>query len=125
MIEDNHEQFQGQVMPALPSKQGRNAKQNREHGRNEQQVLAQDQRPPQVICSPCIVSLVDRYRAQLAPLLVFDGDVRRATVVAVKPLVAGATTTTDVLERVLTEEDLQRLDKLAQEVSRKSGSQAG
>jgi hypothetical protein len=53
-------------------------------------------------------------------LLAFDGDVRRATVAAFRPFVVGATTTTDVLERVLTAEDLRRLDKLAQEVLRKS-----
>jgi hypothetical protein len=63
----------------------------------------------------CVVTdLVGRYCAELPSLLVFHGSVRRATVAAVKPLNACVTTTTDALERVLTEEDLQRLDKLAQ-----------
>ena len=68
-----------------------------------------------------ITDLVDRNRAELLTLLAKDGDVRRATVAALRPLLAGATTTTDVLERGLTAEDLDRLDKLMREVSRKSG----
>jgi hypothetical protein len=67
-----------------------------------------------------VTDLVDRHRAELLTLLAKDGDVRRATVAALRPILAGATTTTDVLERELTGEDLQRLDKLAREVVSKA-----
>ena len=60
-----------------------------------------------------VASFVDANRADIARLLLKDGDVRRATVAALRPLVAGATTTTDVLERVFTATDLKRLDALA------------
>lgn len=70
----------------------------------------------------CVVTdFVDKHRAELLTLLAKDRDVRRATVAAVKPLVAGATTTTEVLERALTERDIKRFDLLAREVGRKSG----
>lgn len=62
---------------------------------------------------------VDDNRAELLSLLSRDGDIRRATVAALRPLVAGATTTTDVLERRLTERDVERLQKLAREVQRR------
>ena len=52
-------------------------------------------------------------------MLAKDGDIRRATVDAVSPLVAGAITTTDVLERKLTDRDLDRFTRLAKEVARK------
>lgn len=67
-----------------------------------------------------ITEFVDSHRAELVTLLAKDGDVRRATVAAFKPLLAGATTTTEVLERVFTKEDLKRLDRLAREVLSKS-----
>jgi hypothetical protein len=70
-----------------------------------------------------VTAFVDANRAALADLLLKDGDVRRATVAAVRPLVAGATTTTDVLQRVLTAEDLKRLDALAEHVARRGGDQ--
>lgn len=63
---------------------------------------------------------VSQNRAQLLTLLAKDGDIRRATVAAFRPILAGATTTTDVLDRAFTPEDLKRLDKLAREISRKS-----
>jgi len=69
-----------------------------------------------------ITQFVDAHRAELVTLLAKDGDVRRATVAAFKPLLAGATTTTEVLQRVFTKEDLARLDRLAREVSGKAGS---
>jgi hypothetical protein len=69
-----------------------------------------------------ISEFVDSHRAELVTLLAKDGDVRRATVAAFKPLLAGATTTTEVLERVFTLKDLERLDRLAREVSRKAGA---
>jgi hypothetical protein len=70
-----------------------------------------------------LTDLVDRHRAELLTLLAKDGDVRRATVAALRPILAGATTTTDVLERELTSEDLRRLDKLAREVVPKASAE--
>lgn len=63
--------------------------------------------------------LVDEHRAELASLLMKDGDLRRAAIAAFRPLVGGATTTTDVLERALTAEDLRRIDSLAREIARR------
>ncbi len=68
-----------------------------------------------------VTAFVDANRGQVAQLLLTDGDVRRATVAALRPLVAGATTTTDVLERILTAEDLKRLDALGREIARRGG----
>ena len=62
--------------------------------------------------------VLGKHQAELLLLLLRSGDVRRATVAAFRPLMAGATTTTDVLERILTAEDLKVFDKLAAEVSR-------
>jgi hypothetical protein len=66
-----------------------------------------------------LTKLVDDHRAELASLLMKDGDLRRATIAALRPLLGGATTTTDVLDRVLTADDLKRLDAVAREVSRR------
>jgi hypothetical protein len=66
-----------------------------------------------------VTTFVDRHRAELLNLLTGDGDIRRATVAALQPLVAGATTTTDVLDRMMTERDLENLDKLARELGAK------
>jgi hypothetical protein len=66
-----------------------------------------------------VTELVDTHRAEIANLLLKDGDVRRATVASLRPIVAGATTSTEVLERALTAEDLKRLDALADEVVRR------
>jgi hypothetical protein len=68
-----------------------------------------------------VTDFADKHRAQLLTLLAKDRDVRRATVAALKPIVAGASTTTEVLERILTERDIKNLDLLAREVGRKSG----
>lgn len=67
-----------------------------------------------------VTDFVDSQRAELLTLLAKDGDVRRATIAALRPLVMGATTTTDVLERVFTDKDLKRMDKLAREVTTKA-----
>jgi hypothetical protein len=68
-----------------------------------------------------VTAFVDENRTALTDLLLKDGDVRRATVAAIRPLVAGATTTTDVLQRVLTAPDLKRLSALADHVARRGG----
>jgi hypothetical protein len=66
-----------------------------------------------------VTELVDSHRAEIADLLLRDGDVRRALVAALRPIVAGATTSTEVLERALTAGDLERLDALAAHVARR------
>jgi hypothetical protein len=50
-----------------------------------------------------------------------DGGVCRATVTAIQPLVAGVSTTTEVLERKASAEDLKRLDRLSRELLRRGG----
>ena len=72
-----------------------------------------------------VTGLVETHRAEIANLLLKDGDVRRATAAALRPIVAGATTSTDVLERALTAEDLRRLDVLATEIGRRAGDEFG
>lgn len=66
-----------------------------------------------------ITQFVDRNRAALLNALTQDRDIQRATIKALRPLVAGATITTDVLNRAITEEDLERLQTLAKEIVRK------
>lgn len=66
-----------------------------------------------------LTDFVSKNRAQLLTLLAKDGDIRRATVDALRPILVGATTTTDVLDRAFTQEDLKRLDKLAREIHSK------
>lgn len=66
-----------------------------------------------------ITNFVDQWRAELLTLLAKDGDVRRATMAAVRPLVVGATTSYDMLDRKLTEQDIRRLDRMVKIVSRK------
>jgi hypothetical protein len=68
-----------------------------------------------------LTDLVDVHRAELLTLLVTDGDVRRATIVALEPILAGAVTTSDVFDRVLDGRDLEQIDRLVREVSRKAG----
>jgi hypothetical protein len=70
-----------------------------------------------------LTDFVDAHRAELLTLLTQDGDLRRATVAALGPLLAGATTTTDFFERTFTAGDLRRIDALAREVQRAGSSQ--
>lgn len=70
-----------------------------------------------------LTDFVDAHRAELLTLLTQDGDLRRATVAALRPLLAGATTTTDLLERTFTAGDLRRIDALAREVQRAGSAQ--
>jgi GAF domain-containing protein len=65
-----------------------------------------------------MTDFVDKHRADLLDLLVRNGDIRRATVAAIRPLAAGAITTSDLFERKLTDDDVDRLKKLASQVSR-------
>lgn len=66
-----------------------------------------------------LTDTVARHRAELLALLVLDGDVRRGTVAALRPILKGSTTTTSVLAHRLTDGDLHRLEDLATEVARK------
>jgi hypothetical protein len=70
-----------------------------------------------------LTETVARHRGELLSLLVSDGDVRRATVSALRPILKGATTTTSVLARRLSQQDVRRLEHLAQEVARKGSPQ--
>jgi hypothetical protein len=60
-----------------------------------------------------VLSFIDCNRSELMTLLVKDGDTRRAVVSALRPILIGATTTSDVFEHRFTEADIERLDKLA------------
>lgn len=66
-----------------------------------------------------ITKFVDKHRAPLLNLLTQDRDIQRATVKTLRPIVAGATTTTDVLNRVITDDDIAELKQLAKELSRR------
>lgn len=63
-----------------------------------------------------LTEFVDLHRHELLTLLAKDGDVRRATTAAFRPVLAGAVTTGDVLERMFTDEDVRQLMKLAEQV---------
>lgn len=64
-----------------------------------------------------LATFADRHRAELLALLVRDGDTRRGAAAALRPLLAGAVTSTDVLAHTLTKLDLDRIDKLTRTVS--------
>ncbi len=66
-----------------------------------------------------LITFINRHRAELTTLMVKDGDTRRALAAAFRPLVEGATTTTDVLRHKLSAEELRRIDKLADVLSDK------
>lgn len=68
-----------------------------------------------------ITDFVDQNRAELLTLFAKDGDVRRATLAGIKPLVSGTTTTSEVFERQVTAGDLDRLERLGRELARKGG----
>lgn len=65
-----------------------------------------------------MADLLERHQAELLQLLSREGDVRRAIVAALRPLLAGCTTTTEVLERMLLPEDVTALTRLAKELER-------
>lgn len=63
-----------------------------------------------------LTGFVDVHRHELLTLLATNGDVRRATTAAFRPVLAGAVTTGDVLERTFSGADIARLEKLGQQV---------
>lgn len=65
-------------------------------------------------------TVISAHRAELLSLLATNGDVRRATVAALRPLMSGAVTTRDLLARVVTGEDVERMSRLASEVEQRS-----
>jgi len=67
-----------------------------------------------------VVDFVDRQRAELMSLLVGDGDVRRSTVDALRPLLRGAVTTDHVLNRELERRDIDRVERLADVVEKRA-----
>lgn len=67
-----------------------------------------------------LTDAVDTHRGELLTLLAKDGDVRRATVAALRPATRGAVTTDDVLRTVVTDDVLARAERLATTVSRKA-----
>jgi hypothetical protein len=64
-----------------------------------------------------LTDAVDRHRGELLTLLAKNGDVRRATVAALRPIMAEAVTTDDVLRQVITDDHLERFERLADTVS--------
>lgn len=68
-----------------------------------------------------VIAFINRHRSELMTLVVTDGDMRRAMVAALRPILLGAITTTDVLKRRLSGHDIERLNKLI-EVGNSKGS---
>lgn len=67
-----------------------------------------------------LTDAVDTHRGELLTLLARDGDVRRSTTAALRPLVRDAVTTDEVLARVLDDQDVARLTRLADAVSKRA-----
>ena len=65
-----------------------------------------------------LTDLVDTHRGELLTMLTKNGDIRRATVAALRPLTSKALTTRDLFSRVIAEDDVARFEKLADEVER-------
>ncbi len=65
-----------------------------------------------------MVGFVDRHRAELLATLVTSGDARPAIVAALRPILRGATTTDGVFSYVLRLEDLERVGRAFDIVSR-------
>ncbi len=63
-------------------------------------------------------TLVSAHRAALTELMIRNGDVRRAAVAAIGPILSGAVTTSDVLSRRICAQDVKRLQKLIHEIER-------
>ncbi len=61
-----------------------------------------------------VIGFINRHRSELATLVVNDGETRRAIVSALRPILVGASTTTDVLEHKLTEVEVEQLNELIQ-----------
>lgn len=63
-----------------------------------------------------LTDAVDVHRGELLSLLTRNGDVRRSAVAALRPLTRGAVTTSDVFRRIITEDDIDRFERLADAV---------
>lgn len=66
-----------------------------------------------------VTKFVDKHRAPLLDLLTQNRDIQRVAIKTLRPIVAGATTSTDVLNRVITDQDLVQFKQLATELSRR------
>lgn len=63
-----------------------------------------------------LTDAVDLHRGELLTMLTRNGDVRRAAVAALRPLTKGAVTTRDVFRHIVTEDDVERFERLADAV---------
>lgn len=70
-----------------------------------------------------LTDAVDTHRGELLTMLAKDGDVRRAAVSALRPVTKSAVTSDDVLRTVLTDDAIERFDRLADTVTRKASPQ--
>jgi len=70
-----------------------------------------------------IADFVDRHRAELLSMLISKGDVRRAAIAALRPLLRGATTTDRLFGYVLRADDLERVGR-ALDAASNAGSKA-
>lgn len=61
-----------------------------------------------------VIGFINRHRSELATLVVNDGETRRAIVSALRPILVGAVTTTDVLEHKLNKVEVEQLNELIQ-----------
>lgn len=59
-----------------------------------------------------VIGFINRHRNELTTLVVNDGEAQRAIVSALRPILVGASTTTDVLEHKLTEFEVDQLNEL-------------
>lgn len=64
-----------------------------------------------------LTDFASSHRSEIASLLL-EGDVVRAAAFAIQPMLAGSVTTTDVLTREITEDDVERIGRLVREVNR-------
>ncbi len=70
-----------------------------------------------------LTEAVDTHRGELLTMLAKDGDVRRAAVAALRPVTKAAVTSDEVLRTVLTDDSIERFDRLADTVTRKASPQ--
>lgn len=70
-----------------------------------------------------LTDAVDTHRGELLTMLAKDGDVRRAAVSALRPVTKSAVTSDDVLRTVLTDDAIERFDRLGDTVTRKASPQ--
>ncbi len=70
-----------------------------------------------------LTDAVDTHRGELLTMLAKDGDVRRAAVAALRPVAKSAVTSDDVLRTVMTDDTIERFDRMVDTVTRKASPQ--